>query len=120
MVLSLSQSSNASHGFEYLVIRYTFCGLATMILINEVNLLDLAGLIVRHYCLSLSSFAKIYLFVHELLWCSICWVNLMFINFFCNEFLETCKQAFCVIVLGLGHLSTRSGVWISGESKQIG
>lgn len=43
----------ASHRFDNLIIRYTFCGFATMILINEVNRLDLAGLLVRHFCLSL-------------------------------------------------------------------
>jgi hypothetical protein len=93
VVLSLSQSINASHGFEYLVIRYTFCGLATMILINEVNHLDLAGLIVRQCCLSLWSFAKIYLFVHELLWCSICWVS--YVSIFLQWISWTCcKKAF--------------------------
>jgi hypothetical protein len=41
----------ASHRFDNY--RYTFCGFATMILINEVNRLDLAGLLVRHFYLSL-------------------------------------------------------------------
>lgn len=39
--------SKAINGFDNLMLSYTFCGLATMILINEVNRLDLAALIVR-------------------------------------------------------------------------
>lgn len=44
---------------RYGIYRYTYCGLATMILINEVDRLDVAALVVR--CASLWYYAESYL-----------------------------------------------------------
>lgn len=53
---------------ENIFIRYTFCGLATMILINEVNRLDLPRLIVRIFFifLFLSLFDSDWMIIHYL------------------------------------------------------
>lgn len=54
-------------------------------------------------------------------YCGVLYVGSLMYQFFCNEFLEhVVRKLLVVIVLGLGRLSTRSGVWISGEGKQIG
>lgn len=56
---------NVTYTFVLTCNRYTFCGLATMILINEVHRLDLSALIVRLILSCYSLFQMFHLLVNK-------------------------------------------------------